>query len=288
MRASRLLPVALISAAVLAYEILLMRLFSILQWHHFAYMIISIALLGFGASGAFITLAQRWLVERYAVSFAASAALFGITALASFAIVERLPFNALEIIWDPRQLGWLAASYALLVLPFFFGAICIGLAFCRYPEQIERVYAFDLVGAGIGALGIVGLLFLVFPATALHIVAALGFAAAAVAAMGYRGLTAAGLGLAAAFIAVWLPPSLTAPEPHMSQYKGLPKALEVPNARVIEERSSSLGLLTVVESPTVPFRHAPGLSLANTQEPPEQLAVFTDGESIAAITAYRG
>ena len=74
----------------------------------------------------------------------------------------------------------------------------------------------------------------------------------------------------------------------MSQYKGLPKALEVPNARVIEERSSSLGLLTVVESPTVPFRHAPGLSLANTQEPPDQLAVFTDGESIAAITAYRG
>ena len=193
-------PWSLISAAVLAYEILLMRLFSILQWHHFAYMIISIALLGFGASGAFITLAQRWLVVRYAVSFAASAALFGITALASFAIVERLPFNALEIIWDPRQLGWLAASYALLVLPFFFGAICIGLALCRYPEQIERVYAFDLVGAGIGALGIVGLLFLVFPSTALHIVAALGFAAAAVAAMRNGGLTAAGLGLAAAFL----------------------------------------------------------------------------------------
>ena len=137
-------------------------------------MIISIALLGFGASGTFITLAQRWLVERYAAAFAASAALFGITAVASFAIVERLPFNALEIIWDPRQLGWLAASYALLIPPFFLGAICVGLAFCRYPEQIGRVYAFDLVGAGIGALGIVGLLFLVFPSTALQMVAALG------------------------------------------------------------------------------------------------------------------
>ena len=173
MSAGRLLPVALISAAVLAYEVLLMRLFSIVQWHHFAYMIISIALLGFGASGTFITLAQRWLVKWYAASFAASAALFGITAVASFAIVERLPFNALEIIWDPRQLGWLAASYALLIPPFFLGAICVGLAFCRYPEQIGRVYAFDLVGAGIGALGIVGLLFLVFRSTALQMVAAL-------------------------------------------------------------------------------------------------------------------
>ena len=47
--------VALISAAALAYEVLLMRLFSIIQWHHFAYMIISLALLGYGASGTFLT-----------------------------------------------------------------------------------------------------------------------------------------------------------------------------------------------------------------------------------------
>ena len=70
--------------------------------------------------------------------------------------------------------------------------------------------------------------------------------------------------------------------------QGPAQALEVPNARVIEERSSPLGLLTVVESPTVPFRQAPGLSLANTQEPPAQLAVFTDGDSMVTITAYEG
>ncbi|TIX77960.1 MAG: SAM-dependent methyltransferase, partial [Mesorhizobium sp.] len=104
----------------------------------------------------------------------------------------------------------------------------------------------------------------------------------------HRWHAAGGLGLAAALVAVSLPPSWVAPEPHMSQYKGLRIALEVPNARVIEERSSPLGLLTVVESPTIPFRYAPGLSLANTQEPPAQLAVFTDGDSIAAITAYGG
>ena len=93
MRAGCLLPVGLISAATLAYEVLLMRLFSIVQWHHFAYMIISIALLGFGASGTFVALARRPLVERYPAAFAASAALFGITAVASFAGAERLPFN---------------------------------------------------------------------------------------------------------------------------------------------------------------------------------------------------
>ena len=42
-----------ISASAIAYEILLMRLLSIVQWHHFAHMIISLALLGYGASGPF-------------------------------------------------------------------------------------------------------------------------------------------------------------------------------------------------------------------------------------------
>ena len=50
--------IALLSAAALGYEILLMRLFSIILWHHFAYMMISVALLGYGAAGTFVALAQ--------------------------------------------------------------------------------------------------------------------------------------------------------------------------------------------------------------------------------------
>ena len=46
--------IALASAIALGYEILLIRLFSVIQWHHFAYMIISLALLGYGASGTFL------------------------------------------------------------------------------------------------------------------------------------------------------------------------------------------------------------------------------------------
>ncbi|MCD6406641.1 hypothetical protein J7L81_02055 [Candidatus Aerophobetes bacterium] len=46
----------LISLSLLSYEIVLMRIFSITSWSHFAYMIISIALLGFGASGSFLFL----------------------------------------------------------------------------------------------------------------------------------------------------------------------------------------------------------------------------------------
>ena len=49
----------LVSAAVLADEVVLVRAFSIGLWHHFAYMVISIALLGFGASGALLAVLAR-------------------------------------------------------------------------------------------------------------------------------------------------------------------------------------------------------------------------------------
>ena len=42
------LAISLVSAGAIGYEILLMRLYAIGQWHHSAYMIISIALLGYG------------------------------------------------------------------------------------------------------------------------------------------------------------------------------------------------------------------------------------------------
>ncbi len=60
-----LIAISLVSAGVIAFEVLLLRLYAIGQWHHFAYMIISIALLGYGASGTFLALARGWLLGRF-------------------------------------------------------------------------------------------------------------------------------------------------------------------------------------------------------------------------------
>jgi SAM-dependent methyltransferase len=288
MSRSMLLAVAVVSAAILAYQVLLMRLFSITGWHHFAYMIISVALLGFGASGTALALARDRLLPHFRAAFVVCCVLFAISAIGSFAAAVRLPFNPLAIVWDRSQLLWLGASYALLVLPFFFGGSAIGLSFARAPHQLGRTYAFDLVGAGTGALGIVGLLFWLSPEGALRLVAALGFGAGALACLGARRAPAVALTAAALLVALWLPPGLTALHPHVSQYKGLSMALQVPDARIIEERSSPLGLLTLVESPTIPFRHAPGLSLNNLTEPPPQLGLFTDADSLTVITRFTG
>ena len=286
----RLLAVGLVSAGVLAYEVLLARLFSIVQWYHFAYMVISIALLGYGASGTFLALARDRLAARAAAAFGAFAALFGVTAVACFALAERLPFNALELIWDPNQLLYLGALYAILFVPFFCGAVCIGLALACFREPVGRIYRADLLGAGIGSLGILGLLFLVMPSRALELIGALGLLAAALASVAEANrparLRALAYAAGALIVALALPPAWTALQ--LSPYKGLSQALRVPGAEVEVERSSPLGLLSAVRSPEIPFRHAPGLSLNNMIEPAEQIGVFTDGEGLSPITAFEG
>ncbi|MGB7989939.1 MAG: SAM-dependent methyltransferase, partial [Candidatus Methylophosphatis roskildensis] len=174
--------VALLSAATLAYEVLLLRLFAIVQWHHFAYLSISVALLGIGAAGTFVTLARRRLLALYPYSFSAGAALFATTAIACFGLAERVPFNALEIAWNPAQFLGLAAIYLLLFVPFFCAATALCVAYATFGTQIARLYGADIIGAGLGSLGLLALLFVVHPADALRAILALGCAAAALAA----------------------------------------------------------------------------------------------------------
>ncbi|MGX2041702.1 spermidine synthase [Methylocaldum sp. MU1018] len=284
-----LLSISLISAAALGYEILLMRLFSIIQWHHFAYMVISLALLGYGASGTFLTLARGFLLPRFGAAFVLNAALFGAGAALCFLAAQRVPFNPLEVLWSPGEWGHLVLIYLLLTPPFFFAANCIGLTFLRYKAMIGRVYAADLSGAGTGALAIILLLFPMLPLNALALAGGAGFAAAALAwiALAMRPRKRV-VPLVAAIPALWFLIHWSGAELRPVEYKSLPQALRVAGASRIEERSSPLGLLSVVRSPEVPFRYAPGLSLNSPAPVPEQLAVFTDGEGMSAINRWDG
>jgi hypothetical protein len=281
------LAIALISGAALAYEILLMRLLSIIHWHHFAYMIISVALLGYGASGTFLAISRKRLAGRYGTVFIVNAAMFGLTSVSCFLLAQSLPFNALETLWDPQQPMWLLLIYLLLFIPFFCAANCICMSFSEFPQQLHRVYFYDLLGAGLGAIAAIAVLFLFMPMVSLRAIALLGIFTALVAVIelkpGKYGwefvlfiviatIIVCGLGLAMKF----------------SQFKGLSQALAVQGAVVLDERSSPLGLLTTVESPLVPFRHAPGLSLNTPVVPSSQLAVFTDGDGMSMISSQSG
>ncbi|MEE4217606.1 MAG: hypothetical protein V2I48_08360 [Xanthomonadales bacterium] len=276
--------VLLVSTAAIAYEILLMRMLSIVQWHHFAWMVISLALLGYGASGTAIAVGRRWLEPRFEEAFAASAFLFSVTMVVCWVLAQRVPFNALEVVWERRQLLLLGGMYLLFMVPFFFAAACIGLVFTFRGGMAGRVYLFDLLGAGAGALLVIAQLFAVRPSQALVLQSALALCAASI---GPRrpAQRLVALTWAAALVAA-LPTGLL--EPRLSEFKSLSRTLQIVDSRVVVERSSPLGLVTVVQSPRVPFRHAPGLSIATQHLPPEQLAVFRDGDGMSVISRWNG
>jgi hypothetical protein len=275
--------VALAACAALANEVLLTRYFAIVHWHHFAYMMISLALLGFGASGTLLALARHWLIERSAPVFIANLVLFGLCLILGPLAAQAIPFRAEELLWNPWQPLWLVATYLVLATPFFFAANAIGLALMLFQKRAGRIYAADLIGAGAGSILVLVALYVVAPEVALKLLAAGGFVAAIIAALELRvreprwlAASVAGLIVAAAIPAAWL-------EPEPGPYKSQSQALRVSGARVVAQRSSPLGRVDVIESPLVPLRYAPGLSLTSSSEPPPQLGVFTDGDNMTLL-----
>ncbi len=278
-----LFSIGLLSASLLAYEILLMHLFAIIQFHHFAYMIIGLALLGYGSSGTFLAFFQEQMAKSYVGSYLLLTILFAVSAVAAFLVAQLVPFNGLELLWDVRQVFFLALLFLLILVPFFCGATAIGLTLGVHRHAVAAVYGADLVGAGIGCILIILLLFWLFPVKILVAIGGLGLLAAAAVPFELRAARPGNLpGLLVLFLAI---AAVGLDQPlRPTPYKTLVQYLRIPGTEIALERASPLGLLQVLESRSIPLRYAPGMSLTALVEPPEQKGVFINGEGMTAIT----
>ena len=283
-RLTRPLAVALLSAGTLAFEILLVRLFAIEQFYHFAYMAIGIAMLGFGASGTLMALVGRLEDGAAARWFIWSAVLAAGSLVATPALVDRITLDPTQILWDPAQWVRLAAVYLLLAVPFGAAALTILLAINLAAEQPGRIYGASFFGSGLGAVSAIAILWLLDPVHALAVPAVLGSLGAAVAALELgRRSRARIVAWAVVFIAlaaVWRPLWRL----DITPYKSLPQVEAYPNARRIAEPTGPLGWIVVAEAPA--FRYAPGLSLAFRGEFPRQFGLFVDGQLAGAATRW--
>ena len=162
----------LVSSAIISHEIVLARLFSITQWHHFAYMVISVALLGFGASGAFMSLCREFVLANFRTVYIVSAVLYAAAVILSFISTQQIPFDPFLIVWDKRQYLYLLGYCTTLFVPFFLAAMCVGTVFVKYASKINRVYFANMTGSGVGGAGILFLMYHVRPESLLVLVSA--------------------------------------------------------------------------------------------------------------------
>ena len=172
---------SLISGARLALEVLLLQIFAVIEWHHFAYMVISVALLGFGASGTYVYVTQSFQLPRYRGLFLTYTMIFALLVPVTFVLVQRVPYNSLEFLWDRTQWFYLLLVYLLLALPVFVAGTCVCLSLRRFQDQAGRVYGADLFGAGLGATAVVLAMFVFPPDVLLRIVAGVALLATAAA-----------------------------------------------------------------------------------------------------------
>ncbi len=273
--------ISMLSASMVAYEILLMYFFNIVQWHHFASMVISMALLGFGASGSVLTLWRKQVLQRAEILLPLLMIGTGLlmTLVLRLSRAEFLLFDSYTLFVDRGQFARLLGTYLLFFLPFFTGAMAIGILFVSKVSGIGRYYFSDLLGSGTGGLLVIGLLWTLPLEQAPAAIAALPLAAGMLLVGKQARKTLYGFGLLAAAITVYM--AVQPIDIRPSPYKAISYAMQLPEVKIEAERSSPYGYLQVLSSPVQ--RYAPGLSLTYSGVVPASPAVFKNGNWYASV-----
>jgi hypothetical protein len=148
--------ILVMSFASLLLELALTRLFSVILFYHFAFLAISIALLGLGAGGVFAYLARAWLLRWSTRGL--GAAICAINAVVIVAVLETVLHVPVSLTLSAHNFLWLTVIYLAAAVPFLFTGLLFSIVFARATRHITRLYGADLSGGALACLAIVPLL----------------------------------------------------------------------------------------------------------------------------------
>lgn len=250
------LTVALVSGAVIAFQIGVMRIFSVGSWAHFGSLVIGMAMFGFGLVSAIMCIGKDHFERHWSGWTRAALLAFGPLMVAANCLAQALPFNPIFLISDPAQKWRLLASFLLYFSPFVPGAFFLGLVFLRGQHVFGKVYFADLGGSGIGGLILLLGMYVIWPEHLLLVPLALWLAGALVWFADTR--DRAGAVLAVLLAAAATAASFLLPQIAVSPYKGVSYARNFPDASRIYAATSPHGFMEIYASSY--FHFAPGLS----------------------------
>jgi hypothetical protein len=271
-----LVPIFAGSLACLAYEIALTRIFSISFSYHFAFIVISVAMLGIGASGTLLTVYPKCKDLRFIPLYAL---FLGVTIPCSYLLANSIPFDPARLAWDRMQILYIGLYSVVLSVPFLCFGLIVSSVFANMSSRSGYVYAVDLAGASTGSLVILLLLVRSGPEQAILLLSLLPllsvfyFPGRALKIVSLMVIVTNGLLL-------FMGPDFM--HPRISPYKPLSIALKFPSAELLKTYHSPYSRVDIFSSPAV--RSAPGLSFRYTGDLPLQLGVSVDAGDIHAIT----
>jgi hypothetical protein len=151
--------ILLCSVGVLMQEILLTRIFSFTIWYHLAYLTIGTALLGFGAAGTIAAMGPAWVARNPPRAAALCAAAAGLALLVAMLVLAPRPMSPDRLLSEPgRFAASLLGYYLLVTAPFLLAGLAVVIPLAFHPQRVDRLYAADLLGAGLGCAAAVAAL----------------------------------------------------------------------------------------------------------------------------------
>ncbi len=144
-----------LSALTLQLEFLQTRILSFALWHHFVYIVITMALLGFAASGTALYFSRRLGAMSHEAFYSFCLMGFSLTSWLSSRFAS-LPANQLFALEpNAKTVLILVVAYTVCMAPYLFAGLAIGGTFIRYPRRTGLLYAANLAGSGLGCLSFV-------------------------------------------------------------------------------------------------------------------------------------
>lgn len=267
-----------ISFCTIAYEIALMRIFSFILWDQMVGLIISMALLGYGASGSFLFLLWKRIKTDINSWITWASILCGFSyPLCYMASKEILP-DPMRLIYLPREWLLVSAIYLLLSIPFFLGGFIVGAILSISGKRIHTMYGFDLMGGCAGAVIIFPLMYHLFPWQIITLIGIFLIISVSLFSRLNKNIRAHVICTLCILILIYLISIQKAPQMHPK--KDLSIILSSYSAEIEKTQKSPRGLIHVVRSPLL--RHYPGVSLKfgiEIKNPsfPKQRGIFVDG-----------
>jgi hypothetical protein len=158
---SHFLAIACVSCAMLMHEVLLTRICALRLQFHFAFLVISNCLLGLGAAGSVLSAHRERVFAAPAKWLSRLSLGFLVALVATYLLLVKLPLPGEAQLSNPAHIAALSAFSLIGAVPLFFAGAVIGLLLSWFTRDADRLYASDLLGAGVGCIACPALLPLV-------------------------------------------------------------------------------------------------------------------------------
>lgn len=284
------LSVGSLAAASLLLESTMTRLLAVTQYYHFAFLVVSLALLGYGASGTLLAVVPGFRKIHLNRLLRLSGLGFTGVVFLAYGVINFIPFDAYSIAWDRRQILFFGIYYLALGLPFLMSGLAAGGALSASEGRSHLIYAANLLGSGLGALLAPLVLWLAGVPGAILLSALMGL----ISTMPLNSHPENSLKQAAAarylpwvvtlvgsvFFGILTLLNFRSQSPlglNLSPYKGLTQVMRYPDAEVVFRQWNAISRVDVVVNAGT--HHLPGLSYTFQGAVPPQIGYSVDGDS---------